>query len=113
MSDIANSAKVTVLWRSAIGLVLLISTGLVSGIFAYVKSADSKLTTTMTDVALIKFELPVIKEKAQMDKAEIQSRMSNIEHQMNLIREAGEGRNKEIQKLTLQHELLKQKLQLP
>lgn len=113
MSDIANSAKVTLLWRTGLGICTLITTIAGGVILGYVRSADSKLSRIDGDVAQIKWELPLIKQTQQADKADIQARIASIENQISILREAGDGRNKTIQGLTLELALLKQKLQLP
>lgn len=113
MSDIANNAKVTLLWRAGLGICTLVTTIAGTIILGYVKSADSKLSRIDGDVAQIKWELPVIKSTQQADKVEIQSRISRIESQITTLMENGDGRNKQIQILQIEMALLKQKLQLP
>lgn len=113
MSDIANNAKITLLWRAAIGLCSLVGTALITSVFAYVKSADSKLTATQQDIAQIKWELPVIKQTAKDDKAEIQKNIHNLEDRLQSMRNLTDQDRREISELKIHLALLKQKLQLP
>lgn len=113
MSDIANNAKITLLWRLFIGLCSVTGTALIGVVFGFVKSADSKLSRIDGDVSQIKWELPVIKETAKTDKAEIQKQLETVNIKIENLRESGDMRQQEISKLQLEQALLKQKLQMP
>lgn len=112
MSDIANSAKITLIWRGVLTLLSIIATAGIGVSLSLLASLLGKVNTTQTDVAQIKWELPVIKENAVKDKAEILRQISAMEQRIQAIRELGDGDRKEINELRLSVALLKQKLQL-
>lgn len=120
MSDISNNAKITVIWRACIAVLGLLSTVGVAMVLSYVASANTKqdlivdkLDETQSDVAQIKWELPVIKETAKNDKVEILKMIQNLEDRLQSIRNLRDGDSKEIGELRITIALLKQKLQLP
>lgn len=114
MSDfITDNKKGVAAYRIGIAICSVITTALAGIISSYVISANTKLDTTASDVAQIKWELPVIKERAVSDKAEILKQISAIESRLQTIRELGDGDRKEIYDLKTGVALLKQKLQLP
>lgn len=112
MDDIANNSKVTLIWRSLLFFLSVITTVGIGGIFGYAKSADGKLNQTMSDVAQIKWELPVIKERAVSDKAEVLRQIESLENRIQAMRELGDTDRKEIGELKTAVALLKQKLQI-
>lgn len=120
MSDIANSAKVTLIWRGVIFLLCTTVTAGVGIILSFVSSANTKqdkalekLDSTASDVAQIKWELPVIKQNAANDKAEILRTIQNLEERFQTMRNLTDQDRKDLAKLQMQIELLKQRLQLP
>jgi len=112
MDDIANNSKVTLIWRSLLFVLSVVTTVGIGGIFGYAKSADGKLNQTMSDVAQIKWELPVIKERALSDKAEVLRQIASMEDRIQTIRELGDSDLKELSDLKTNIALLKQKLHL-
>lgn len=113
MSDIANNAKITLIWRVCLGICSILGTLGVAAIFGYVRSSDAKLTQTASDVAQIKWELPVIKETAIRDKQELMAELRSQETQLQTMRNLGDIDRKEINDLKTSIALLKMKLQLP
>lgn len=112
MSDIANNAKITLIWRVGLGLCSILGTLGVAGIFGYVRSADSKLTQTRDDVAQIKWELPVIKENVKQDKEAILKTINNLEDRVQSMRSLTDSDRREISDLKTTIAVMKHKLQL-
>lgn len=124
MSDIANSAKVTLIWR---GVLALLTTLVAAGVGILISNSNrdsdrqefiqtkilSKIDAAANDVAQIKWEVPVIKETAVRDKAEVLKQLSAMEERLQSIRNLTDTDRREISELKLNIALLKQKLQLP
>lgn len=120
MSEIANSAKVTLIWRGVLTLLSVLLAAGVGTILSYVSSGNAKqdqtlekINQTQSDVAQIKWELPVIKENAAKDKAEVIRQITAMEERIQAIRSLGDNDRRELNELKLHVALLKQKLQLP
>lgn len=113
MSDISNNAKITVIWRGILALLGILSALGISKVLSKQDRALEKLDSTASDVAQIKWELPVIKENAKNDKDQIIKMIDNLEEQLQSLRSLGNEDRKEISELKISIQLLKQKLQLP
>lgn len=113
MSDLANNAKVTVLWRGVVGISSILATAGIGISLSLLSSLIGKVNTTQNDVAQIKWELPVIKENAAKDKAEVIRQITAMEERIQAIRSLGDSDRRELNELKLHVALLKQKLQLP
>lgn len=67
-SDIANSKGFVTFFRAFVPLITTLLTILSGFIFAYVRDANSKLTSLATDIDRIKWELPAMKETSKSDR---------------------------------------------
>lgn len=113
MSDINNNAKINLIWRGVLTLLGVVTVTGVTKVLGKQDRALEKLDSTASDVAQIKWELPVIKENARNDKDQILKMIQNLEDQLQTLRSYGNEDRKEISDLKTIIALLKQKLQLP
>lgn len=113
MSDIANSAKITLIWRGVLTLLSVLVVAGVGLIITMMSSIIDKINSTASDVALIKFELPVIKENARKDKEYLLNQMQNGENRQQDHRRITDENTKRISSMEITIAVLKQKLQIP
>lgn len=117
---ITNNAKITLIWRSLSTLASLL---LVTGVGVVVNNSNAadqkqnkiieKLDNTSSDVAQIKWELPVIKKTAETDKIEVLRQIQNIEDRLKSMRETREMDRKDIALLMTELAVIKQQLNRP
>lgn len=109
-SELTNDQKGALAFRIISGVLLSTITGMTMIVVGYVKSSDEKLTATASDVAQIKWELPIIKHTAEKDRSDVMSRIGILENRLESLQSLGVTRNSEISALRTEIELLKQKL---
>ena len=88
----------------------LIGGGIASAVLGYVKSAANTLEQVDKDITQIKWELPLIKNTAILDKASLQLQIDQIQIRIDAVRLLGEGRTTEIAELRTEIALLRQKI---